>query len=273
MAVITISRQVGSLGTEIAQAVARELHYEYIDKDKIGQALVGYGLPVTAVEKFDEKEPSFWDSWQVQKRRFLHFLQAAIYDFASQGDVVIMGRGGQVLLRNLPGILHVRVVAPFAIRVRRVVEREKGEEGVVAEMLRRSDRDSAGFIRFFFDADWDDPGLYDLVINTQKFSEDSALKAIMDLVLSPEMKESEKAMKKTLADGVLVRKAEAALLDLLESDIGHIFIKAEGGVVTLEGSVISVGHKESCQEIVSRIPGVKKVENRLSSARYFRHGL
>ncbi len=273
MSVVTISRQVGSLGTEIAQAVAGKLNYEYIDKEKITQALVGYGLPMTAVEKFDEKKPSFWDSWQIQKRKFLHFLQAVIYDFASKGDAVIVGRGGQVLLRNIPGVLHVRIVAPFDMRVKRMMEREKREESLVAETLRRSDRDSAGFIRFFFDADWDDQGLYDLVINTQKLSENSGVKTIAELVLSPEMKESEKAMKETLADGALVRKAEVALLDILGSDIGHIFIRAEGGVVTLGGTVISVELKEGCEETVSRISGVKKVKNQLSVARYYQHGL
>ncbi len=273
MAVITISKQLGSLGTEIAQAVARKLNYEYIDKEKIARALAGYGLPMTAVEKFDEKKPSFWDSWQIQRRNFLHVLQAVIYDFADKGNAVIIGRGGQVMFKNLPGVLHVRIVAPFDIRVRRMMEREKKEESLIAEMLRRSDRDSAGFTQSFFDADWDDQSLYDLVINTQKLSENSAVKTITELVLSPEMRENEKAMKETLADGALVRRVEAALLDILGSDIGRISIRAEGGVIDLDGTVISVEHKENCGETVARIPGVKKVKNQLSVAQYYRYGV
>ena len=67
MSVITISRQLGSLGTEIAQAVAKKLTYEYMDKDKISESLADYGLPPPEVEKLDEKKPPFWDSLSIQR--------------------------------------------------------------------------------------------------------------------------------------------------------------------------------------------------------------
>ena len=71
MSVITISRQVGSLGTEMAQIVAQELHYEYMDKEKIGSALAAYGLPALEVERFDEKKPPFWDTWQIVNSQYV----------------------------------------------------------------------------------------------------------------------------------------------------------------------------------------------------------
>ena len=61
MAIITISRQMGSLGDEIAKSVADKLNYEYIDKPEITEALADYGLRVH--EKFDEKGLSFWESF------------------------------------------------------------------------------------------------------------------------------------------------------------------------------------------------------------------
>jgi hypothetical protein len=74
MAVITVSRQLGSLGTEIAQKPAEVLQYEFVDKEKVAKALGTYGLPQPDLERFDEKKPPFWDSLQVQRRKFLHFL-------------------------------------------------------------------------------------------------------------------------------------------------------------------------------------------------------
>jgi hypothetical protein len=50
MAVITVSRQIGSLGTEIARESAQRLHYDYVDKEKIGELLKGFGFPETEVE-------------------------------------------------------------------------------------------------------------------------------------------------------------------------------------------------------------------------------
>ena len=128
MAIITISRQVGSSGTEIAQAVASKLQYEYLDKEKIEKALLDRGLPVPEFEKFDEKKPPFWISWQIQSRRFLHLIQTVVYDFARCGNAVIVGRGGQVLLGDIPGVIHLRLMAPYGARVARIMEREKLEE-------------------------------------------------------------------------------------------------------------------------------------------------
>ncbi len=192
MAVITVSRQMGSLGTEIAQILADRLQYEYVDKDKIGQILATYGLPEPDLEKFDEKKPPFWDSWQIQRRKFLHFLEAVIFDLARKGNVVIVGRGGQVLLKDLPGVLHLRVTAPFEVRLKRILALKTGDEKQAARILRRNDRDSGGFIRSFFDQDWDDPNLYDLLINTRKISAATAAKMILSAARSPEIQEGEK---------------------------------------------------------------------------------
>jgi len=179
MSVITVSRQLGSLGTEIAWKLAAVLHYEFIDKEGIGKALASYGIPEPDLEKFDEKKPPLWDCLQIQRRKFLHFIQGVIYDFARRGKVIIVGRGGQVLLRDLPGVMHLRIIAPFEVRIRRLREQSGGDEKQATRILRRSDRDSAGFIRSFFDVDWDEPALYDLVINTQKLSVETAVKLIL----------------------------------------------------------------------------------------------
>lgn len=109
MPIITISRQLGSFGSSIAKGVAEKLNYEYVDRMGIGEALAGHGVPAFEVEGYDEKRPSFWESFSSQRRRFLHLIQAVLYDFTRKGNIVIVGRGGQVLLRGLPGALHVRI--------------------------------------------------------------------------------------------------------------------------------------------------------------------
>lgn len=272
MSVITISRQLGSLGTVIAQTISEKLDYEYVDKEKIGEALAAYDLPISEVEKFDEKKPPFWGSWQTQREKFLHLLRAVIYDFASKGNVVIVGRGGQVLLKDLPGVLHLRIVAPFDLRVKRLSEQRWVDESQAHRVLRRSDRDSAGFLRSFFDVDWDDQSLYDLVINTQKLSIESAVEMILKVMQSPEIKDGEKKAAEKLADLALIQKVEAALLSVVGGDLRHISIQIEDGVVTLRGAVTSGVDQEGCQRAVAGIKGVKSVENQLSVAQYYGFG-
>jgi cytidylate kinase len=263
MPIVTISRQHGSFGTAIAQAVSDRLRYEYVDKVKIGEALTGQGLEALEVEKYDEKRPSLWESFSAQSKRFIHLLQAAIYDFARIGNIVILGRGGQVLLKDVPGALHARIVAPFDYRVKRIMEREGYSEKESERILRRHDRDSSGYIRSFFGVDWDDQTLYDMVINTKTISVDTGVKMITDAMDSPEFKESLKETAERLVDLALLRKVEAKIIEIPGVDISFPGLSVERGVVTLMGVANSFEVKESCERAISGLEDVKEVKNQL----------
>ena len=273
MATITVSRQLGSLGTEIAREVAEKLIYDYVDKEKIGKILAEFGLGSAELEEFDEKRPPLWDFFSIQRTNFLNSIQAAIYDFARKGRVVIVGRGGQVLLRNLPGTLHVRIFAPFDLRVKRLVESERIDEKRAARILRRSDHDSAGYVYSFFHADWNDASLYDLIINTEKLSPPSAVQLIIDSIHSGEIQEGVEKGKGKLAELALVQRAKAKLVPILGSDLYHVEIRAEGGILILRGEVASSGLKEDCERRVAALEGIDGVENQLSVAEHYRYGI
>ena len=267
MSVITVSRQMGSLGVEIAQAVASRFNYQYVDKERIGIALADCGLPQMEFEKLDEKKPSFWDSWAIDRNKFFHHLQMIIYGFAQKNNVVIVGRGAQILLRDIPGVLHVRVTAPFAVRLQRLMKQESVDEKHAFRLLRRSDEDSAGFIQSFFKTDWEDPSLYDLVINTQKLSVDSAIMMILEAIQGPEIKDAAREMERKLGDLVLFQKVESTLMTLLGMGYAYINIHVEGGVVTLDGTVFPNTDPRYCERAVANIEGVQRVDNRLSISR------
>ncbi len=260
MAVITISRQVGSLGTEVAREVAGRLRYEYLDREGIEQGLTAQGLAVSEVEKFDEKSQPFWANWQIQGMKFLHAMQTVIYKAARRDNVVIVGRGGQIILKGIPGVLHVRVVAPFPDRVKRLVAQDGGDEKELSRILKQSDRDSEGFIRTFFDAEWEDANLYDLTINTRKLPVDTAVEMVLRAIPAVEaMKESER-FKERLDDLILQQKLEVVLLN---ANLGNIRFEVAGRVVTLLGTVSSSREGEDCVRLISGVEGVQKVENRL----------
>jgi cytidylate kinase len=260
MSIITISRQLGSLGTEIAQGVAEKLTYEYIDKKKVTEALSPYGLLAPDVEKFDERKPSFWDSFQIQKKKFLHSLEAVIYDFARKGNVVIVGRGGQVLLKDLPGVLHVRIIAPFEIRLNRIMAVEGGDEKKASRILNQSDRDSAGFLRSFFDVDWEDRSLYDLMVNTEKLSAAIGVKLIVESISSAEIQEGGKGVDAKLIDLALTQKVEVALVGIIGFGFENVAVQAKRDMVRLSGHVSSERLKEDCLRAVAQIEGVKSVD-------------
>jgi len=112
--------------------------------------------------------------------------------------------------------------------------------------------------------DWDDPGLYDLMINTRHLSAEEAGRMIMEWALSLETKEGGRRNREKLEDLALVRKVEESLQVVLGSGLQHIDITAERGVVSLKGTVISNLLKEDCQNAVACIKGVNRVNNQLS---------
>src|SRR5512136_1675975 len=176
MAVVTISRQFGSGGTEVARRVCELLEYRYLDKLLMSQVAAEVGLSGKELVEFSEehtKARNFLerlllpgphtaarysvrvqgeagtktvDVVQLDDARSASLVRGAIHTAYQQGNVVIVGRGGQASLQDMPGVLHVRIEAPMAARVLRIQSRE----GIVAEEAREmalhQDQVSAQFL-------------------------------------------------------------------------------------------------------------------------------
>ncbi len=211
MAVITFSRQYGSGGNEIAVRVSEQLEYRFFDKELIAQAASEEGI--LHGEKVDISEDNykmrgFFDrlfNWprmvaQVGTRiedktgavaeeirilnevESINLVRGAIEAVYEHGDVVIVGRGGQAILKDKPGVLHVRIEAPLGARVERLHERENYNLGGAQDAAIKRDRAAADYLKRFYDIDWSDPQLYDLVINTGKLDTDAAVQLILEAV-------------------------------------------------------------------------------------------
>ena len=101
---------------------------------------------------------------------YVRVMEMVIRNLSQEGSVVLVGRGGQVVLRDVSQALHVQIVAPFQRRVATLVEREGIAERDASVALKASDRARKDYLRRYHRADWLDPNLYDLVINTGKIS-------------------------------------------------------------------------------------------------------
>jgi hypothetical protein len=108
-------------------------------------------------------------------------IQAVIKNLAARGRTVIVGRGGQAILRNKLDVLHVRVVAPLEVRVERIV-REAGLGKVDAlKYVSDGDKATAEYLRRFYKTDCEDPTVYDIVLNTWKLDYDTAVRAVSSI--------------------------------------------------------------------------------------------
>ncbi|MCS7260660.1 MAG: cytidylate kinase-like family protein [Anaerolineae bacterium] len=179
MSAITVSRQVGSRGDELAALVAQRLGWRLVGRELINQAAREAGVPEVALAEMDELRlldirPSTrdWRAYQLQVERIIRNL-------ADEGRVVIVGRGSQIVLRERPGVLHVRVVAPLA-QCLEWLQQERGlsREAAIA-YLATSSRTRARYIRRSYHVDVNDPALYHLVVNTGLLALEQAANVII----------------------------------------------------------------------------------------------
>ena len=264
MAIITISRQLGSFGNEIAAALHAELSYAYLDKPKLDELLVAkYGLSEESVDKYDEKKPAFWDLFFTEKDRYLHFMKTAMFEFARQDNCIILGRGGQVLLKGVPGAFHVRVLAPLDKRIERIKQRYNYNDKLAEQVIRRSDHDRIGFQKFFFQVNWEDLTQYDMLLNTGTFTVKQAVTLIKTSVELLELHTRQEETKQALADLCLGQEVMTQIAYEEKLPIQFLEAVVKNGTVTLRGSTITADDIGRCEEVARKVPGITQVVNEI----------
>ena len=211
MAVVTISGQFGSGGDEIAARVSDMLEYLYFDKQLMLQVAADMGLSEYEVVDFSEdtyKMRGFvdrvlsWrgprmvaqvDTWkeepvgtltkeviELDEANSMALVQNTILAVYGYQNAVIVGRGGQAILKDKPNVLHVRVEAPYSERVKRLCSRQNYSPGGAKDAAIKHDRASLEYLQRFYGIDWNDTMLYDLVINTGRLSLETSAQLIVE---------------------------------------------------------------------------------------------
>jgi CMP/dCMP kinase len=197
--VITISRELGSEGDTICDMICEKMGFCRIDKEVLLQIAEEAGIDVEAVEEMERgftkrarlvsgemtslyrKQASAFDgSRAMDDRTYAQVLHDTIEDHARQGDALIVGRGGQMILREWPGALHVRLYAPEEVRIQRLMARQALSQTEATRMVQQSDEQKRQFIRQMFNnADWRNPKYYHLTIDTARISTATAAELIV----------------------------------------------------------------------------------------------
>ena len=199
MTVITISRELGSEGDRIADLLCQELGYCRVDKDMLSQIAREAGVDAEAVLAKERavlskprlisgdltalytKDPNAFEKKSaLDDQTYTRIVHETMEEFARQGNGVIVGRGGQMILRDWPGALHVRLYAPLEVRVQRVVQRFNISEAQARRRVTQSDEQRRQYIRHMHNnASWKDLKYYHLAINTGDISPEVAAQIIL----------------------------------------------------------------------------------------------
>jgi len=209
MSVVTIHGQLGSGAPEIGKLVADKLNTDYVDREiiaKVAELLKTKTRDVIAKEmppgtflgriaEFLERghprdggyaagtdyEGVYVPAQEISldDARYLAGLKSIIKELAGSKSIVICGRGSQFVLKDYPGVLHVLMIAPLEIRLKRVMEDLNVNEENAKKGIARSDGIRREFIKRYFQAELENPMSYDMVLNAEHLSYETAASIIV----------------------------------------------------------------------------------------------
>jgi len=176
MKVITVSREYGAGGRELARRLADTLGWELLDRELLHQAAELEHLPDAELERLDEKAIGMADRLRLHPphERYMHGLAEAARRAAARGNVVLVGRGTRQLLGDVPDAFHLRLEASRQWRARRTAEVEGLPPNQALARCAEEDRTRDRFMRYFFGEAASRHTQYDLIVNTERMPLDDA---------------------------------------------------------------------------------------------------
>lgn len=202
--IVTIARETGSGGEEIAREVARLLEAPLIDQEAITRASGLAGVTEASLSdpahlqaaaeqvaarviqyprppELSHANPGVANVPSFDSRLFRRFIEAVLGRVAvSRRTVVILGYAAQITLRDDPQAVHVLICAPVPMRIANLTRRDEFSRENVAQVLRESDHARAEFFKRHFNVDWRNPELYHLIINTEQIPQEAAPALIVE---------------------------------------------------------------------------------------------
>ncbi|RJP20749.1 MAG: cytidylate kinase-like family protein [Candidatus Omnitrophota bacterium] len=189
--ILTLSRQRGCRGSELARLIAHDLHYGLFDKEIIDYIAKHMGVQSEVVESLDEHERSELELWIqgmlsqriVDHDDYIHALSECVKTASLRGGVVILGRGANFLLADTPSY-HIRLIAAKEYRIRTIMQVEGLQETEAREEVEKTDHERALFAKRYFQKDFDNPLEYDLILNAETNTLDGIVKIVRSALLA-----------------------------------------------------------------------------------------
>jgi len=240
MAIITISRGSMSGGEALAECLAAHLGYPSLAREVLVQAAKKLGVSEETLRGKVTKSARIWEKWTGDRRLYLIALQAALGEQCVSGNLVYHGNAGHLLLKGIPAVLRVRLIAPMPVRIRTVMERKGLKYGDAQYYIKCADKDRVEWTKFVYGVNWRDPALYDMVLNLDHMTLETACLVISATVKLPDYQVTE-GVRKALADFVLACRVKLALaMSALTRNI-EFEVRADDGKVEIFGEIAAGG--------------------------------
>jgi cytidylate kinase len=266
MSIVTISRGTFSGGEALAQCLTKKTGLPAVGVEVIKEAATLYGISESEISQQLKQGPNVWERLLGEKRHlYLIALQSAMAERAAKGDFIYHGLAGHFLLHGVPNVFKVRLVAPLSYRIKNEMAKKNITAEVAKQYIEKVDERRKQWTKFFYHVDWTDPFLYDMVINLENLSLDTACGMIMYALSQPEFQSSPEK-KKAVENFALSCQIKAKIaLNERTKGIG-LDVEVKDGNVRIQGKLyttvgmFATGLRQSEAEIITivkSVPGVK----------------
>ena len=266
MPLITMPREMGSLGKDVASAVAARIGKSVVHHEITEQLANKMRLRKSHVMRFLDGTAGIFEKLTTDQTSLSIFTADEVFRMVSEDNVaVIRGWGVTHLLGSVPHVIRVRVCAPFDLRVKHMMERlNTTDQALVEKEIRLSDEALTAITRRHYDIDWKDAEHYDLVLNTERVSVEDCVNEVMTLMNTPRFRETDES-RQTLRDLGIVASVRAALRQDDRTKKLDVTISSNHNQITLSGMAGDAAESEQAAQIAAAVHGVSGVDNQLKT--------
>jgi cytidylate kinase len=259
MAIITISRGTFTGGKILADRLGTTLHYPVLSREEaLAEASKSYGISEEEVASALGEPPHFWQQVPGKRIAYLKCFTAVLLERARSGNLIYHGNAGHLLIGGISHVLRVRVIADIGFRIEAAMNQLKcGRDEAIAH-IEKVDKKRRKWAQFLYGVEWDDPALYDAVLNLERIGIVSSCMTISRMVELGDFKVTA-ASSQAQEDLLLSCKVWIALAKDEHTKTALIHVAADRGKVTVRGNAGSGKVIDTIPTIAGRVPGVKEV--------------
>lgn len=261
MAIIAISRSTLNGGKALAERVALETDYPIFSREMVlEQTAKDYGISIKDLEKTILKPPSFWQQVPGKRISFIKCFTAVLLDMAGENDFIYHGNAGHLFLEGVSHVMRVRVIADMEYRIKAAMDQLQTEKKEAIAHIQKVDKERDQWMQFFYGLDWNDPSLYDLVVNLERMSLGTACGAIVYMDYQSDFKSTPESERK-LRDLTLGSKVWAALAQNEHTSASALKVTADNGTVTISGNVGSAKAVDTITSVAQQVEEAEIITN------------
>lgn len=265
MSIITISRGSYSKGKDIAEKLAHKLGYECISREILLEASEHFNIPEIKLVRAIHDAPSILERFTYGKEKYVAYIKEALLEHIARDNVVYHGLAGHFLLKDIPHVLKVRIIATMHDRVTEEMKRENISEDRARYLLKKDDQERRKWAMHLFGIDTWDPNLYDIVLHIDSLTVDDAVDVLADVAHRPCFQMTAES-RSIVQDLVLAARAQVALFSSfptakVSSVSGIVYISVDTPLF-LQTSKKTASERKTAQqikELLKDVKGIKKI--------------